>query len=166
MKALAILLLLGFGAGCDTGDQSGHQPSSGQTGYSEHPGISPGEINIANGLALAYAHAVLSDDILTLQKLKHAPSNLAEAKRAGLPRWIQGLIPPDFTISGIPYPRYKKKYRYDNPRGSRILLIEFFDPRAFPNWKEIPGIQGGFPGHFVLFIDMERRQVTEHAAYS
>jgi hypothetical protein len=46
----------------------------------------------------------------------------------------------------------------------KVLRVEFYDPKHFPDWENMAGIEGGFPHYFAIKVDMSSWAVVEYYA--
>jgi hypothetical protein len=46
----------------------------------------------------------------------------------------------------------------------KVVWVEFYDPKHFPDWENMAGIEGGFPHYFAIKVDMSSWTVVEHYA--
>lgn len=82
---------------------------------------------------------------------------------AGLVPDATGLpkeYPIAFTIGGTPYSRYRFKYWGGIAKGVKLVHVQYFDPTAIPDWEKDPNATGGFPAHFSVAVDLEKRRAV------
>ena len=48
--------------------------------------------------------------------------------------------------------------------GRKIVYMEFFDPKFFPNWEDQAGVLGGFPHYYSISIDSKKMKVVDSYA--
>lgn len=45
-----------------------------------------------------------------------------------------------------------------------IIIISFYDTEHFPNWKDLHGVDGGFPHYFTVSINIKTEAVVDFYA--
>lgn len=162
----AWILLVGVIAGC-VSESPQHTPlqESLENSYERWEAQAP-DIQRADSVATKYIYSTLSDNVPKAFNLKAPHCNRQAAIKAGMvvfPRDAE--VPKEFTIQGVLFSGYQKKYSSCRWNGVKQIIISYFDPQTFPNWKEIGGMYGGFPAYFTVTVDVMKSQVVDHAAH-
>lgn len=66
-----------------------------------------------------------------------------------------------FTFRYTPYSRYRVKYWGDHRKGVKRIHVLYFNPALIPDWENPEVLDGEFPGHFSVIVDMDALRVIE-----
>lgn len=117
-------------------------------------------------IAKSYVYYVLSDERIERKNDNYPAMGYSDVGKKTLDYVERAKeIDKDFTVGDFPYRKYKIRISGLIKSGRREAYVEYFDPKAFPDWdKEAKIIMGGFSSYFSVTIDFDAKKVIGHYA--
>jgi hypothetical protein len=117
-------------------------------------------------IAKAYIYYVLSDERIERKNDNYPAMAYSDVAKKTINHIKHAKeIEKDFTVGGFPYSKYKIKISCLIESGRRRVHVDYFDPKAFPDWDKEPKIiMGGFSSYFNVVVDVDAKKVIGHYA--